>query len=512
MLYFKEKHLFLLFACLFISSAAHAKISSLKKFKIPLFSKASTSANTEKTDKSKNNTEKVIYPWLGTVAEIVSLIGKKAFKEPDFSDFFQEALKAAVPYIDAHSAFFSKEAYKSTIESTSGEFSGIGVSIISKTPQDDALVIVEVIQGGPAHKAGLKAGDKIVEVNGEKLRGLSTDEVIIKLKGKIKTEVKLKIIRNKKPLEFKIKRDIIKDQTSLCYYLKNQNIYYLKLTLFTEMAAKQMAQLLKKANEGKCNGIVLDLRRNPGGILDSAIDIANLFLPKKSLVVITKDKTGKTLAEYHTKKDPVLKTNVPIFIIIDNFTASASEILAGCLRYYSEKNNKLMTFLVGTSTFGKGSVQEVIPISNGCALKLTTMLYYLPNHKTIQAIGIEPDFLVKPRIVPAEELKWINELYGKETTLKHHITLQEAEGKKKSNKKGKKNQIKKDEEKEKSWEEKQREAIQHDIQIQTSINMINMLNLAKKCYPKEVDTRQKTVVFLRKNYITDQEIELEKIK
>jgi carboxyl-terminal processing protease len=521
MIYQSIKRLSLLIFVIFmIFGNAKANPDATKKQKLPLFApKKATTA------KQATPSEKEIYPWFGTVAEVVSLIEKKAFKNDiDFSAFFQEALKNAVPCVDAHSAFFSKEAYKSTIESTSGEFSGIGVSIISKAPQDDALVIVEVIQGGPGQKAGLKSADKIMEVDGEKLRGLSTDEVINKLKGKVGSEAKLKILRDKKPLEFKIKRDIIKDQTSICYLYKKQNIYYLSLKLFTETAANQMAELLKKANAGSCNGIVLDLRRNPGGILDSAVDMAGLFLPKKSLIVSTKDKNLKAVAEYYTQKDPILKSDIPIFVIIDNFTASASEILAGCLQYYSEKNfssenkngknKKIMVFLIGTPTFGKGSVQEVIPVSNGCALKLTTMLYYLPNQKSIQAVGIEPDFLIKPRLIPEEEIKWIKELYGKETSLKNYIPTEASQEETKRQKVEIKKSDSEEEEPEKNWDEKQLDAIIHDNQIQASINMINMLNMAKKCYPDQVNTRQKAIDFLRQNFLTDDptKISLEKIK
>ncbi|MBD3231800.1 PDZ domain-containing protein [Candidatus Dependentiae bacterium] len=504
---------------------------SIQKQKIPLVSTESFKKKENNSLQKISNPKKDIYQWLRTVSEVVSIVEEKAFRHIDFSKFIQEALKSAVPHVDAHSAFFPKESYKSAIESTSGEFSGIGVSIISKAPEDDTLTIIEVIEGGPAHKAGLKSGDKIVEVNGEKLRGLSTDEVINKMKGKVKTEVKIKIIREKKPLEFKITRDIIKDQTSQCYFFKKQNIYYISLKIFAENSAKQVAELLKKANEGKCKGIIIDLRRNPGGILDSAVEMASLFLPKKSLIVKTKDRNKKAISSYHTKKDSVLKTDVPIFVLIDNFTASASEILAGCLKHYSEQNNikkknskKLMVFLLGTPTFGKGSVQEVIPISNGCALKLTTMLYYLPNDNSIQAVGIKPDFLIKPKIIPSDEIKWINELYGKETSLKHYITVEEVEennGKKESknnnskdNEKKNKNKTDKesDENEEKNWEEKHREAINQDPAIQTSINMISMLNLAKKCEPQKIDTRQKAVEFLKQNCLTDEQTNIEKVK
>ncbi len=462
--------------------------------------------------------KKDIYPWLGTFAEAISLIQEKSFKKNvDFSLVIQEALKAAMPYIDAHSAFFSKESYQETMESTSGKFSGIGVSIISKALEDDTLAIVDVIAKGPADKIGIKAGDKIIQVNGENLRNLSTDEVLNKLKGPIDTEVTIKIVRDKKPLEFKIKRELIKDQTSLCYNIKNQNIYYLSLKIFNELAANQIKNLLIKSNEGKAKGLILDLRRNPGGILDAAVDMASLFLPQNSLVVATKDRSLNVTAEYKTNSNPVLNSEIPIFILIDNFTASAAEILAGCLQYYSKKltNNRtkksqLMVFLVGTPTFGKGSVQEVMPISNGCALKLTTLLYFLPSDISIQAKGIEPDFLIKPKIIPTEEMQWVEDFYGKESTLKHHITAEEVIGEKIEEKE--KIQKKPEQVAEKTWEERQQEVINRDEQIKAAINLTNLFNFAKQYTPKMVDTRDKMITFLKQNYTSDETIKLEKVE
>ena len=168
-----------------------------------------------------------------------------------------------------------------------------------------------------------------------------------------------------------------------------------------------------------------------------------------------------------------------------------------------------MVFLVGTPSFGKGSVQEVIPISNGCALKLTVDLYFLPKDISIQAKGINPDFLVKPKIVPSEEIQWVEDLYGKESSLKHHITAEEVKTGKKSEKK---QSTKKETTKEKSWTEKQKESINKDVQIKASINLINILDFAKKHTPKAVDTRAKALTFLKQNYITDQPFELEKVK
>ena len=331
--FFNKLLLLVLLSTTILKSTANTN----RKFKHLLTKNKQQNTLSLKKEKTAKDNKKEIYPWLGTVAEVISLIEKKSFRDVNFAEFIQEALKAAVPHVDAHSAFFSKQSYKETIESTAGKFSGIGVSIISKTPEDDTLVIVNVIEGGPAYKAGIKGGDKIIQVEDEKLRGLATEEVINKLKGKVGTEVQIKIIRNKKPLEFKIKRDVIKDQTSLCYHFKKQNIYYLSLKMFNEPAAKQISTLLKKANKGKAKGLILDLRKNPGGILNSAVDMASFFLPKKSLIVTTKDKNHKVTARYQTKSNPILNSNIPIFILIDNFTASAAEILAVFFKIFLKK-------------------------------------------------------------------------------------------------------------------------------------------------------------------------------
>lgn len=473
-----------------------------------------------------------IFVWFKTYAEVIGLVERKAFRSVDFSNFIQDSLKSAVQQVDAHSSFFAPDSFKQVMESATGEFGGIGVSVLTKSTDDDALAILEVIDGGPAAKAGLKGGDKIVEIEGEKLKGLSADEVVTKLKGKPGSKLSVKVLRDKKPKEFTITRDVIKDQTSMCFFFKDQGIYYLSLKIFAQNSAQQVSELLEKANDGQCKGVVLDLRRNPGGTLDSAIDVAGLFVPKKSLVVVTKDNKKQMISEYRTSTEPLLKSDRPIFILIDNFTASAAEILAGTLQHYSQKSmqtedgtQQIMVFLVGVPTFGKGSVQEVIPISNGCALKLTTMLYYLPGDVSIQARGINPDFTIKPRFIPTEEMKWITEMYGKEVSLKNHITVDEVQkGRKdpvdddddelpiKKDKDQKKDKKKKEDEEEKSWEEKQKESLSQDVQVQASINMINLLAVARKYIPDQISSHEKALKFLKENYITDDSVAIEKVK
>lgn len=486
-----------------------------------------SSKNTELTTVfNPKEHEAAVHRWLNTASEVITLVEKKSFRKVDISNMMQTMLKAGVASIDAHSTFIPN--FEEVTETTSGKFSGVGISIISKPNEDEFLLVVDVIDDSPAQKAGLIAGDKIVEVAGEKLRGLSSDEVICKIKGPIGTKVKLKILRDKKPMEFEVKRDVIKDQSSHCYHFKDQNIYYFSLKMFTELAPQQMKKLLETANSKDCKGIILDLRSNPGGVLEAAVEMASLFLPKGSTVVLTKDHKGQVTGEYATKTEPVLTTNLPIVILINNFTASASEILAGALRHYSaqEKDGQnLSVFLVGTPSFGKGSVQEVIPISNGCAIKQTTMLYFLPDGTSIQAKGVTPDVLIKPKTIPEMELKWINEFYGKETSLKHHVTATEIEKLDKNQfpgfaheidkitqKKQAEAEAKLDKEKEKDEKlqfdkqettKKRSEDIALNIQIQAAVNLISVLDLGRKAYPDEVSTRNKSLAFAKRHLLND---------
>lgn len=492
-----------------------------------------------------------IYEWSKICAEVFSVLEVKAWRPVDFKAFVQRALSFGVSQVDAHSSFFSQESYQSVKDSVSGEFSGIGVSIIGKQLDDECLALIDVIEGGPAYKAGLKAGDKITEVNGEKLKGLSSDEVVTKLKGPCKSTVKVKYLRNKKPYEVTITRDIIKDQHSTAFYFKSQGVYYLSLRMFADNSAEQVAELLKRAHDGKGRGVILDLRRNPGGVLESAIEMAGLFLANRSLVVSTKKRDGSTVSTYYTSTEPTHKSDVPLVVLTDNFTASAAEILAGALQYYSKKSfeksdhkkHKLMVFLLGTQTFGKGSVQEVIPLSNGCAMKLTTMLYYLPENYSLQAVGIKPDFIVNPRIIPTEEIKWIEEMYGKESSLRNHITTKEVAlvGKKEAllspatqsinnqeNTKEKVTQIddlllmgqeKKEttdagaaeEINEKNWHERQKQALLADNQVQAAVNLLTLYLSVAKESPQLVSTREKALEYLRHHFVTDDLKDVEKI-
>ncbi len=464
-----------------------------------------------KTEKNEVVSPDDFYSSLRMLAEVIDLIERKGFRNVNFRKFIEEALTAAVPYVDAHSAFFSRKSFDETRATTSGEFSGIGITVMSKATNADELVVTEAIADGPSYKAGIQTADKIIAINGEKLRGMSSDDVVNKLRGVVNSIVKLKVIRDNKLLEFDVKREMIKNQVATSYYFEDQNILYLGLRLFTENATQNIMEQFNKVNKN-CKGMILDLRKNSGGILDSVVGTAGLFLKKGSLVVSTRNKDGKTIAEYKTTTNPIIKNDMPIFLLIDNFTASAAEILAGCLKYYaSTKDEKLnsrpMVFLLGATTFGKGSVQEVIPISNGCALKLTTMLYDLPGKVSIQATGIKPDFAIKPRIVPEQELKLMEEFIGNESSLKYHIKREEAL-KGLSQKDEPKVEAKKEDE---NWESKFKNNILKDIHIQKAASMISLISMAKKHSPAKVETREKALAFLHKSLLTDDTVGIKKI-
>ncbi len=487
-----------------------------------------TASDTEKTQAANN---KMIYPGLRMIAEVIAKCEEKSFRPVNFKQFIEEALSAALPCADPHSAFYDEKAYKHMLDQTAGSFSGIGVTIASKMPDDDGLVIVDVLEGGPASEAtlrgdddsipknGLARGDEIVEIDGDKLKGLSSDECICKLKGPSGTTTIVKVVRKKKLVEFSIVRGEVKHPIAQCYKIKNANVFYISLRLFTENAAKSLGKLLKAACAQQASGIILDLRRNPGGILDAAVDIAALFVPKGSRIVVTKDRRGNEISSYYTTTPPIYQSNIPLFILTDNFTASASEILAGALCHYSniapaDDKNKLLVFVLGTQSFGKGSVQEVMPICNGCALKLTTMLYYLPDQTSIQATGVTPDFIVQALQEPTDETKLLKEFAGSERTLRYHITRNEVISIEK-NESTPEEQPKKEEavteEKTSTPAQRRIKALSEDNQVQSAITLINALNMARTHTPQLVNTRQNALSYLKSIFIPSQDLAIEEI-
>jgi len=327
--------------------------------------------------------------------------------------------------------------------------------------------------------------------------------------------------------------------------------------MFTDVAVKQIAELLKKSQEHHYKGLILDLRNNSGGLLTAAIDIASLFLKKGSLVAITKDNNNKETERYSTKKDPIAHKSLPIFILINNFTASAGEILAGALKIHSDMTNDYLVFLVGTTTFGKGSVQEVIPVSNDCALKITTHLYFLPNDTTIQGIGIDPDFIVERTSPPTEQVQWFTKHFGRENTLENYIKTSPSpappalpaptplllrqgfvghvvppvphplvlsatesgvskDGDVGSLSKGSNQQKtpnkKEDKKKHNRRYDRAKDMLQKDNQLRDCITLISMLHTAQTYTPDLVKTRSQALSYLKNNFISNDTLDIEEVK
>lgn len=320
-------------------------------------------------------------------AEILSsYINRFYLNDIDYGKMGDIIYKAMVSGLDdKYAAYYTKDEYKDISEKTKGEFCGIG-AYISQGKNDNSLKVAGVVKGGPAEKAGIKKGDIIVEVDGENIQGKDSSYAVSKMKGKKGTNVSILVMRkgNKKTITFNIKREVIHDNT-VSYKMLDNNIGYISVSAFETVTKKQFksaVDCLEKKNE---KGLIIDLRDNGGGLLDTALDMLDQILPKK-LVVYTKDKNG-VAEEYYTKDDKEIK--IPIVILVNGNSASASEVFCGALRDYGKAK------LLGTKTFGKGIVQSSFAFRDGTGLKFTTSKYYTPKGINIHGTGFEPDIKVK---------------------------------------------------------------------------------------------------------------------
>jgi len=475
----------------------------------------------QKTDVQPFDYDKAIFSWSNTFAEVLNLTQKKHYKAENVEIAMQQSIDAFLSNLDPHSGFLGPKTYKQMMESTSGEFFGIGIVIDNtRKPKDRHLTVVDTIPDGPADKSGIKPMDNIIEIDNTPLAGMTTEEATAKLKGARNSKVTVKVMRKDKPdlLSFTITRDVIKEQNSLSFHIKDQNIYYLSLNTFSENAVKQIERLLQEANKEKYKALILDLRNNSGGLLSAVVDICGMFVDKGSTIVITKDKENKPMQRYVTNRKPIANTTVPIFVLINNYTASAAEIFAGVLKIDSEKQaqanaqnqKKLNVFLVGTKTFGKGSVQEVIPVSNDSAIKLTTALYFLPNDTTIQGRGIDPDFMVERTMPLTEQAQWFTKNYGHESSFKNHIKVVNEKGQ--SAQPAAATKANPEEASQNSWEKRAREMLQNDNQLHATIMIANLFQMAQASCPDQVCNRNKAAEFIKKHLISSDQLTIEQVK
>ncbi len=326
------------------------------------------------------------YEDLRSFVDVLNVIQKNYVDEVKTKDLINGAIKGMLSSLDPHSGYMSPEAFKEFQVETKGEFGGLGIQISMK---DGILTVIAPIEDTPAYKAGIKSGDKILKIDGESTKNMSIQDAVSKMRGPKGKAVTLNIFREgwTEPKDFPIVRDIIKIKSVKSKILRD-DIGYVKLTQFQEMTAEDLAKALKDLKEKGMKSIILDLRNDPGGLLNSAVDVAGQFLPPKKLVGYIKGRTGDKV-EYFTEGDEASYPDLPMVVLVNQGSASASEIVAGALKDWNR------AVIVGVQTFGKGSVQTLIPLSDGAGLRLTTAKYYTPSGVSIQNVGIAPDIVVK---------------------------------------------------------------------------------------------------------------------
>lgn len=346
-------------------------------------------------EKSKKTDD--LYKELELFSDTVSIIRSDYVEEPQAKDLIYGALKGMLSSLDPYSQFMDPDTYNEMKIETEGEFGGIGIEI---TIQDDLLTIISPIDDTPAFEAGLKAGDKIVKIEGEITKDLTLIEAVKKLRGKPGTNVNVTILREseKKLLDFSITRSIIKIESIKKSEVIESDIGYIRLVEFQEKTQRDLEEALRNLEGQGIKGLILDLRNNPGGLLDSAVEVAGKFLEEGKTIVSTKGRIESQNLIFKSKNKN-RHLDYPIVVLINGGSASASEIVAGAI----QDNRRGIT--IGTKSFGKGSVQTVVPLSDGSAVRLTTSKYFTPSGKSIHGEGIMPDIVVEYKERPKEEKK-----------------------------------------------------------------------------------------------------------
>ena len=333
---------------------------------------------------SKNN----LYEKIDLFGEVLENIKKDYVDDVDQAEIMDSAINGVLQSLDPYSAYMSPELFKEMQTDTRGEFGGLGIEI---GMESGVVKVISPIDDTPAAKAGIKAGDYIVKIGKEQVQGKSLLEAVKLMRGPVGTSINLTIRRKnvKKPLEFKIVRKIIEVKSVSSRLIgKEKNIGYIRLKSFNENSDKQFLNSVKEfEKKSKIKGYVLDLRNNPGGLLTQAINITDFFLEDGEIVSTKGRKISETRKFFARKGDEI--KGKPIVVLINNGSASASEIFAGALKDHKR------AIILGENSYGKGSVQSIIPLRNGGGMRLTISKYYLPSGKSISEVGVKPDILVE---------------------------------------------------------------------------------------------------------------------
>lgn len=365
-------------------------------FSSTLFAKAETAQSTEASRLQS----------LAKFTKVLGIVERYNVDELTIDELMEKAMQGMMSNLDAHSSYLNEKSFDNMKVQTSGEFGGLGITVGMK---DGALTVIAPIEGTPADKAGMQSGDIILKIDEKSTLNMSIDDAVAIMRGKPKTPITLTIVRKNEPepLVIDIIRDIIKIQSVYAKQI-GKDILYVRVTSFDQKVVKDVRKEIKK-HLGHDKGIILDLRNNPGGLLDQAVGLVDLFVDKGA-IVSQKGRDKEENKSYSASSSKTI-TDMPMVILVNGGSASASEIVSGALQDHKR------AIIVGENTFGKGSVQVILPITEKDAIKLTIARYYLPSGRTIQAVGVTPDIIVHPGEFTSRD----NGFSLKEADLKKHL-------------------------------------------------------------------------------------------
>ncbi len=432
----------------------------MKKKIVLMLSVAFLSINIAYAESKKEETKKEVntYELLNLFGEVMERTKSTYVEDTSDEKLIEAAINGMLTSLDPHSSYLNADSFKYMNEQTKGKFGGLGIEVT----MDNGLVkVVSPIDDTPAYKAGIKAGDYITHIDGETVIGLNLNEAVSKMRGKIGTKIKLSIRRaHEKPFDVTITRQEIKIQ-SVKTEIKNEDVLYIRISSFAEENDKNITKAVddaKKKLGDKLKGVVIDVRNNPGGLLDQAVSVSDLFLDKGE-IVSTRSRNDDDTVKFTARFGDILN-GLPIVVVVNEGSASASEILAGALQDHKRG------IILGEKTFGKGSVQTIVPLGEYGAMRITTARYYTPSGRSIQAKGIEPDIVVKPAKIETLERYGLNLT---EAELRGALKNEEDA---KQNKKQSNNKQQEDEEKDKQ------EQIE-DYQLLRALDLVKALSLYK---------------------------------
>ncbi len=403
---------------------------------------------------------------LAKYTRVLATIEKYYVDDIKIEDIVKKSIEGLLTNLDAHSAYLDEKHFKDLKIQTEGEFGGLGITVGQR---DGALTVIAPMEGTPADKAGVKASDIILKINKQSTLNMTIDEAVNLMRGKPGTNIELTLVREgeSKPLIVPIVRDIIKIESVYSRLIENENILYVRVVSFDKNIVGDVQEAIQKHKNVK--GIVLDLRNNPGGLLNQAVGLVDLFVDE-GIIVSQKGRVESDNAEYKASKGNTI-TKLPVAVLVNAGSASASEIVSGSLQDHKR------AIIIGEKTFGKGSVQAVLPVVDNEAIRLTIARYYLPSGRTIQAEGVVPDIIVYPGEVPHKN----NEQSLKEKDLKKHLEgeLKKSEDTKPEAKVKEKTKTKEKESLKSDKEIVSQENLFKDLQLKSAVDAIKVLAIKK---------------------------------